>query len=408
VVDTCRVMQYPMRTLMLALECFIARLDLLDRFEVDYARYSGALEHRLSEIICHIGTTDEYNAPEWCVPYDKESRADGVQTELVSVSTSLLQYTLVYALTLHWYAERYTAAQTVTVPREGIVTHSHVNITTRVPMHVVAQSEWVPSIRSVNRALDFFCRYTHNLVDDTYATALRQFLLEFEPRPCDVDLYRLLRHNNTAFAQSALEYEFVKSNTVARTFTNRVYYDRPPYSYIEDYMQWVYGNRQTTRSAAMERQGMVRELALLYGVDQFITSKFRIRWRERFMLFQRDPGFLTALERTRTFAYPIIVQQFARFSVIVPHRNAPAHDTRRVLYWRASVRARQAGRQLTTPAPPLLAPDVPYIQHSRTYDAPTFLDAFAIWSLWFVVLNNAALDSTTNMTDFLVELFGWD
>lgn len=414
VVDNARVMQYPLRTLMLALEQFVARLDLLDRLEPAYAHYAVALEHRLSELVCMVGTADEYNAHEWCVPHpDATAQTDcrtgrPIGAPLLTVSTAFLQHTFAYLLTVHWYAERYGAVHAVRVLRDDVSTQPFMSVQSRVPMHVVLQSDWVPSMRSVNHALDFLCRYAHSLVDDNYGKSLRMFLLEFELRPSDLDLYRLLERNNNAFAQSAIEYEFANANRIARTYVNRVYYDRRPYAYVQDHVQWTCGDVHSTRSAPLERQGFVRQLVFVYLVDQFITAKYQVKWRERYLLFHRDAGFITALERARTFAYPIIVQQFARFTVIVPHRHAPDIDVRRVLHWRATVRARQVGATLTTPPPQLPPPALPYRQHSRAYDAPTFVDAFAIWSLWFLVLNDGALDAGTSMKDFLLELFGWD
>lgn len=405
VVDTACVMQYPMRTLMVALECFVERLDQLDRLEPSYARYAVALEHRLSELVCVIGTPDEFNAHEWCVP--GEDVAAPAASKLLGASVPFVQYTLAYVLTIGWYAERYEAVHTLRILRTDIATEPYERIPSRVPLHAVLQSDWLPSQRSVHRALDFFCRYAHGLLDDSYTRSLRGFLLEFELRPCDLDLYRMLRHNNTAFARSALEYEFQNANALARTYINRVHYDRSPYSYMHDYVQWTMGDPRTTRSASLDRDGMVRQLVLLYLIDQFVTSKYQVRWRERFLLFHRDTGFHAALARTRTFAYPIVVQQFARFTVVVPHRHPPEHDVRRVLYWRAQVRAKRTGEPLGMPAPPDRAPDSPYLRHARAYDAATALEAFAIWSLWFLVLNDAAIDSTTSMKDFLIELFGW-
>lgn len=413
VVDNARVMQYPLRTLMLALEQFVERLDLLDRFEPTYALYAVALEHRLSEAICMAGTADEYNAHEWCVPHASTARADGgtgrsAGVSMLTVSTAFLQHTFTYLLTVHWYAERYNCVHAVRVLRDDVSTQPFMSVLSRVPLHVVLQSEWVPSMRSVNHALDFLCRYAHSLIDDNYGKSLRKFLLEFELRPSDLDLYRLLERNNNAFAQSAIEFEFTNANRIARTYVNRVYYDRQPYAYVQDHMQWMSGDAHSTRSGPLERQGFVRQLVFVYLIDQFITAKFQFKWRERYLLFHRDAGFITALERTRTFAYPIIVQQFARFTVIVPHRHAPEVDVRRVLHWRAAVRARQVGATLTTQPPEIPAPELPYRQHSRAYDAPSFVDAFAMWSLWFIVLNDGAMDAGTNMKDFLLELFGWD
>jgi hypothetical protein len=164
-----------------------------------------------------------------------------------------------------------------------------------------------------------------------------------------------------------------------------------------------------TRSAPLPQLGFTRQLAVLNVLHQFIEGKFHIPFRERFLIFHRDPQMISALIKARQLGYPVIVQQFARFSVFVPHRSPPNEETATLLRWRATTRARR--KQLPPPAPlptPAAQPtDLDLGQYRRFYDCTSSLDAFAIWALWLLQLTNGRIDNNTDMRDFLLDLFGW-
>jgi hypothetical protein len=395
-VDNAPVMQYPLRTVLLALEHLVASLDTLDRFSADYTTYAAALEHRVSELVCHTGTRDEYNAPEWCVPAGNGER----------VSEEFCIYAMCWLTTVYNYAEGWCACNVVQVydrlARRARLEHI------RLPAHEVANADWAPSARSMRRATTFLCEYAFGLKAGQYTSALRQFLLQFDLRPGDVDIYRVLFKTNNAHSRSVLQHEFRGASAVARAYLRKLHHDRPVYAYLVELLQWADGERAHTRSASLAHLGFTRQLVVFNTLHQYIEGKFHVPFRERFLIFHRAPDMITALERARALSYPVIVQQFARFSVFVPHKRAPHLDVADVLRWRAEARARRKQLPALLPAAAAPADDEPNVgQHVRVYDCTTALDAFAVWALWLLQLANGRVDNDTDMRDFLLGMFGW-
>jgi hypothetical protein len=64
----------------------------------------------------------------------------------------------------------------------------------------------------------------------------------------------------------------------------------------------------------------------------------------------------------------------------------------------------------SAPAPPAEDPsaiEANNAQHSRVYDCSGALEAFAVWCLWLMQLNQGKLDKETDLHDFILELFAW-
>jgi len=435
-IECAPVMQYPLRTLVAALGHFAHSLDTLDRYESDYMRYAHALEHRLSQLLCRVGGADEYNAREWCVPHvdernKKKARADGdadddgndlgaVQRERVRgsalgaardgderVSDEFLMYTMVWLMTVYNYAEAYCDVSYTSYALAGRVRR----VAVRVPAHRVADAPWVPSTRTTKRISAFLCQYTHSLVDDTYRHALRSFLLQFELRPPDTELYRLLNNSRAVHIRSVLQYEFRGASSIARAYLRRVHYERAPWEYMCELLQWQQGDAQAARSASLARQNMTRQCAVLWAIHQYCSGTYKLNWKQTFLLFHRDPAFVTTMQRARTFRHPIIVQQFARFTVLVPHRRAPRHDIAQLLHVRRCVRAARAGvPQPPTPDALVNAPpdDAAHARHLRAYDCSNAIDAFAVWATWFLQLCDGRVDDSVSLRSLLVELLGYN
>jgi hypothetical protein len=408
-VDDACVMQYPLRTTVLALETFIMQLDCIDRFHADYIRYATALEHRVAALVCHSGRRDEYNAIEWCTPAanaDDEQQRKGDSEAEERVSDEFVMHSMVYLLTIYHYAENWLALNSTTVFRAE--QREPERIAVRWPAHCVAEAEWAPSGRSMRRLTAFACNYAHTRQDDNYVRAIRTFLLQFELRPCDLDLYRVLMKTDKAHSRSVLQHEFQGFSKIARTYLRKVHYDRTVYSYIEEHMQFDLSADASSRSAPLARQGFTRQLAVLFILHQFIDGKFRLNFKSRFLLFQRDASFVTQMTRARALTYPVIVQQFARFSVFVPHQRPPQYDTDDILYWRAVARAERRNAP-PPPAPPEhpLPTEHDCGQWVRAYDCMSALDAFAVWALFYMQMTGGRLDESTHLGDFLLDLFGW-
>lgn len=403
VVDNGPVMSYPMRTVIMAAEKFVCSLDTLDRFSADYASYMTALEHRISELICHTGRPDEYNAPDWCVKVDGGGGGERASDEFI-------QHSMCWMNTLYNYHENWIHLGVVGV-WDGVLRRLEPH-QVRVPAHLVDAAPWLPSTRSMNMLVAFVCDYTYQMKDDVFKRGLRQFLMQFELRPHDSDLYRVLFKTNTAHIRSVLQHDFRGFSSVARAYIRKVHYERSVYPYICEALQWQIGDPEFTRSGALDRLQFFRELAAVFAMHQFIHAKFHtLDWKARFMLFHRDPQFITALNRARTYRYPVIVQEFGRFGVFAPHQRNPQLDADAVLHWRAVARAKRL--HLAVPAPPSETPPpagrltAEALQHARVYECRTFLQAFAVWALWLLQLTGGKVDDDVNLHDFLVELFGW-
>lgn len=401
IVDDIPVMHYSLLSTLLALQRFTVALDTIDRMHADFVNYANALEHRLSDLVCHQGTTMEYNAPEWCI---REPT-----TKLERLSEESIIYFVCWLTTIYNYADNWLQVDTVQVYDEVARVHNSRQI--RVPAHRVANAPWMPSGRSFFRFQASMCQYASEKKDETYNAALRRFLLQFELKPHEVDLYRVLTKSNFAHLGTVMKYDFRGASVIARAYLQKVHYDRTPHSYIVELLQWTGSTAPATRSASLLRQGFVRELSVLFTIHQYIEGKFRLPFKELFLLFHRDPRFVVALESVRSKPYPVIIQQFRRFSVFVPHKRDPELDVQAVLHWRAAARAQRKNLPplLTPPpAPPAgahFASEV--MQHARVYDCRSAMDAFAVWALWMLQLTDGRVDDDVSLRDFLLGMFGW-
>lgn len=400
IVENAPVMKYPLRTVVEALELFVKSIDTIDRFHADFTKYLVALEHRVSELVCHSGRKTEYNAPEWCVPKEGRPGFENVTEEF-----------MIYAMC--WIVNLYNAAEAWCALTHVAIYDSVLNTTTqlpiRVPAHIVAEADWNVSTRSMRRLTAFVCETASKHNTGTHSVALRKFLLQFTLSPAALDIYRVLHKTNQAHVLSVLQYEFVGASQIARAYMRRVHFDRTWHSVINELLQWKEGDALTTQSASLDREGFMRDLTVLFVMEQFIASTYRFSIRERFWLFHRDTRFMTALADARSGQYPVIVQQGNRWSVLVPHRRDPKLDVDAVLHWRAIARARRKG----LPEPAVLAQpadasgdDGATPQHCRVYDCLSSMHAFAVWSLWLLQLCNGKTQDG-NLRDFLLTLYSW-
>ena len=434
-IDTNGVMQYPLRTLWLAFECFIENLDSLDQMHADYWRYAQALEHRLAFLVCHVGTSREYNAIELCVPNDANAAAPAPQSQTFTesyekLSDTTMQYALVYLTTIYAYAENWYCLtnqvtdkalelNTETGVASGVVGAPVVE-KIRLSAHAIAEAEWSISSRSMRRLMTFVLQYAHTRTDENYTRALREFMRSFEMRPCDMDLFRVLERTRIAHTLSVTQYEFANYSPVRNAYVRKVHYDRRIYKYVMEHMHWRESPCHGVQSAPLSQQGLQRNLVLLFVLHLFVDNKFGLSFRSRFLLFQRDSSFVTAIQRARAFAYPIIVQQFRRFCVFVPHRREPEQDYRQILTWRAMARRyRQTGAHGDDDASSgdtslsnmrWSGADVNTDDgvHVRVYDCVGALEAFALWAQFFLQLCRGRVDADTQLTDFLLQVFGWE
>lgn len=407
IVDNAPVMEYPLLTAITALMCMVSKLDTIDHLDDAYLAYANVLEHRLSDLICHRGTREEYNAPQWCV-----AAGEG-ETQMERVSDEFLLYSMCWITTIYLCADNWLQVHTVAVRDEETKTTRSYCV--RVPAHEVAYADWAPSGRSQRRLTAFLCQYTFGMKAAIYAKTLRTFLLQFELRPYEVDLYRVLMKTNRTYTRTVLQFEFRGMSAVARAFVQKVFFNRPPYEYISDKLQWQSGDLANTRSASVGRQGLYRELAVIFAFSQYFDGKFGFSFRERFMLFDRDPRFVVRLTEACSDTRPIIIKQFNRWTVFVPHKRNPMLDVEAMLYQRALTRVyrKKLAPLMTQPPPPsplqaLGAPvSAEMIRFVRAYDCTDTIQALCVWAAWFLLLCQGRVDMDISIRDTLEDLFGW-
>lgn len=358
VLDNAPIMRYPLRTLVLTLQNFVETLDSIDRLGRDYARFATALEHRTASFICFGGTRAQLNAGEWCT----SAAADGT----VRVSEAFLTRSMIWFSAIYDYAENWCVANS------RIDAATQLRTVVRVPAHCVEEAPWRPSLATERSLRSFVCRYARELVDDVYVSGLRDFLRQFQLGACEMDIYRQRNKLNEAHITSVRTHKFADRSDVAHAYVYHVYFDRNPIEYVSEVLQWEEGDPVDTRSASLGRSRLLRGTAVLYIWHQFLLSKFKLEFKRNFLLFHRDPAFMRSYVRARTLPYPVIVQQFGRWSVLVPdHEHAAgAHCPERV------------------------------------YDCRNVFLALGVWVVWLLHMTRGKVDRSTNLRNFLHDVCG--
>lgn len=361
VLDNGHIVQYPLRTLLMTLENFVERLDVLDRLHADYMLFTAALEHCVSKFICFTGKAAEFNAAEWCVVCDTPPGQEPSDEPYLRVSEKFLTYTMVWFATIYDYAENWCALTRID------------NAPVRMPAHVVRKALWFPRASSMRSQSALLCRYAQDLIDEVWRSSLCDFLRKFQLRPCDLDLYRVVEQMNEADIVSVRTHRFAYRSQIIHAYLYHVHFDRMPYEYVVEALQWHYGDEKNTRSASLGIQWFITQCAILFIWHQFFMDKFPgFEFKHRCVLFHRDPAYISTLLTLRSQTYPVIIQQFARFSVYVPAHGA-VHTQERV------------------------------------YDCMDIFEALAVWSVWVMRTCNGIIENNDRKIDlsvFLHTLYG--
>lgn len=350
VLDNGPLCEYSMRTLIMTIENFVARLDVLDRLHAEYTYFVAALEHCVANFICFTGDAATFDAEEWCT----KTEQDGAWR----CSEKFLTHSLVWFATLYDYAENWCALNQIN------------GRAVRVSAHVVREAAWFPPASSFRSQNIFLCRFSKDLTDEVWRSAQRDFVRQFQLRPCDMDLYRVTQQMNEAHIDLVRTHKFDYRSDIAHAYLYHVHFDRIPYEYIAEALQWRYGDPHSTRSASLGVQWYLAQMGVLFIWHQFmVTLCNKFEFKHRCMLFQRDPAFASTLIKIRTFTYPVIVQQFARFSVFVP-----AHP--------------------------------PRCPHERVYDCVDMFEALAVWSVWVMRMCRGKIDHNVDVHVVLNQIYG--
>lgn len=487
IIETGPLMQFKLRTLVMSIDHFVGQLESIDRYHPDYTRYETALMNLISEKICEVGNSFEYNAMEWCVSHGAREKAEeeailnkkgtlaaekkknknaaskkdkpNLKEGQEQVSDEFILWSMIMMLTINHHAEVWFRLTRFQLP-SGVMQH------TRVPAHVVANSQWVVSNRSIRAFSQTLCEYTHDLVDEVYSKSLRTYLLQFVVMPSDMNFVRAWNKHDQVFTRSVLQFPFKGRSEVARAYLRKVFYERPVYDYLIEVFQWESGDEITTQSGSLAGQNFIRQMTVLFVFDQ-LMSRFRFPWKQRCVLMHRDTAALNTYERLLTFGMPVVISQFNRFALFVPHKRDPNLDYAEIMAWRANSRrtaAIQSGKrnkslldyykraemdfahasrtlalaedqlqavdyvplpaeQTTVPAsdniiqpgerPLTLAESNKVLanyasrQYHRVYDFLTASEAIANWCLWLLQLRDGKIDKLTDLREFILDGFGW-
>ncbi len=364
VVDPAPVFTYTLCSLLTALEHFVARLDTLDAFHVDYLRYAAALEHSVARYICLSGPSTTFNAPLWC----NRSGAKQYRT-----NDRFLTRTMILMRVVYMYVENYIAVGAgigddappsphAPRPYAGAI---------RVPLAAVRLQPWYAPTHATQGMLVFLYRYASDLRDQVYRSELGNFLLQLLMRPCDMDVYRSATRDNNASISLARVYAFDHLDHAANRYRTQVHFNRAPEAYVAEAMHWADGAADGTRSAALGTQHFVRQLALLYIFHQYLLGKFGFDFKGRCMLFQRDPALSNTLPRAHQLPYPVIVQQFGRFSILVPRHTARGRE------W-----------------------------PERLYECDSVIDALVAWCVHLMHMSGGRIDKQISLARFMDDVLG--
>lgn len=355
VLDTPHVVDYPLRTLVMTVENFIERLDTLEGgLEPDYVRFVAALEHCASTLACLEYDARTLNAAEWCAPASSTTTA--ADSKKLRVSERFLTSCVVWFSTLRDYADNYRSL-------DG----PH-----RMPVERVcaAAQLWFPGPTSMRGLAAFLCRYSFDhMVDEVYRASLRDFLRQFQLRPCDMDLYRITNHMNEVSIASVRTHRFDHTSYVAQAYLYHVHFERAVNEYVCEALQWRDGEPRHTRSSSLGVQRLLSELAVLFTWHQFLLGKFHFDFKAHCFMCQRDPAFEASIVKARIGTkFAIIVQQFAHYSLVVPAHGRYAEQ--------------------------------------RVYDCADVFDALALWALWTMCVSGGRVAPNVNLSTFLYEVFG--
>lgn len=331
VIDTAPLVEYTQRTVVQTLCNFVERLDTLTGWCADYTFFTRALEHRVATLVCFGGAV-ELDAAEWCVVRTRVAAAPAAADETLDggarrVSEEFLTHTMALFCTLREYEEnalqlRRLAA--VSVPG-GLRSGIGGILEPRAPDWAEADEPWRLPAHAMSGASAFFCMYSRdNLVDESFRANMRNLLRNFYLRPCDLDLYRLLQRRHEINAVAAVSHQYEHRSIVMDAYANYVQFEWSIHEYVCQALQWREGCVVTTRSTSIGLRRFMAQLAVLFVWNQFLIGQYRFDFRQRCMLFQRDAAYPTTLRRIQSNGarYPIIVQQFGYFVLLVPpHRH---------------------------------------------------------------------------------------
>lgn len=345
VLSALPVPQYPLSLLVATISGLLERLELLDGYDRDLVLFVNALQYRCAAFVCGSGTWQQgFDAPQWLEPLrtahsgKKQSAEQRTASAAESCTTDFVCESMIWFVTMHHFIDTHhlldsfyaplDATATARERREAELEHGDavVELKLRSSVEQTRAMRWMPNAGMRARVRQFFYDYASSMKDDRYEFALRSFVLLFAPLPGDSDIYRLRTQSDVAIPRNILNTYIAHQSPTGSEFMRQIMCATPVISWLHDEANWRAGDA-SVRSASLGRYGFFRQLALLFAVHMYFSGpKFGVRFRHRFVLFQRSPSFFTGYTRAKRNGWPFIVQQFGLWTVVVPHRKDPASD----------------------------------------------------------------------------------
>ena len=350
--------RYSLTQLTMTILNALQRLDGIDSFHLELTTFVTLLEYRCCELLCLSGTSlTGYDAKQWLEPVKGD---DGKE----QCSVKFVCHSMCWFLSLYHYIDAHCALSGVLSLGLDSPRSAYVGVAATYAL------SWFPTADMRERVRRFFAEYAAGMSDQRYNIGYRAFAQSFLPLACDANIYRLHAQTEEALPRNIMNHAAITHHSQTGIDYMRTSMCMVPLTqWLADTVNWRAGDASVRSAHLNARLQFVRELAALYVIHQYMC-KHGVRFRFRFLLFHRSPAFFVNLMKAKRNGWPFIVQQFARWCVVVPHRVDPDADAREIEKEIMSLSTRVAKRQASAAAADAAAPQRDRMDEDEHVDTP--------------------------------------
>jgi hypothetical protein len=336
VLDTVPVMDYSLRSLIDTITNWLERLDSIKTYRDDLWDLLKVIKYALAKYIVGAGEPNTgWDASEWTAPIGMAQTAekrdvvtkDGKTSGLECVTTDFVCHSALWVTTIENYLRFYVTVSRIAVPLPKEPTKEEVRDSffkggermtykwIRTDAATTRKLSWFPSDYVIRRATTFFCVYAY--MSTPNPVEARSFAVKFAPLPSDSSVFRAYTGMEVASPKDVLTYKFLNRSATGTEFTRIIQFDRPVLDIIHDWWNWRDGETRI-RSSSMQRLGFERELIWIYLIDLFFANNDVKDLRTLININHRDSTAMFSLEEARRSGQICIIQQFGKFTVMMP------------------------------------------------------------------------------------------